>query len=69
MTESVILPVTWVIRLTKSSRKKEIMKRFPVIEVVGEPKRILSSLLRGYGELPIRIPAQGGHPASREVPR
>jgi cytochrome P450 len=36
---------------------QEIMKRFPVIEVVGEPKRILSSLLRGYEELPVRIPA------------
>jgi cytochrome P450 len=36
---------------------QEILKRFPVIEVVGEPKRILSSLLRGYDELPVRIPA------------
>jgi cytochrome P450 len=36
---------------------QEIMKRFPTIEVVGEPKRILSSLLRGYEELPVRIPA------------
>ena len=35
---------------------EEILKRFPVIEVVGEPKRILSSLLRGYDELPVRIP-------------
>ena len=36
---------------------QEILKRFPVIEAVGEPKRILSSLLRGYEELPVRIPA------------
>ena len=36
---------------------QQIMKRFPTIEVVGEPKRILSSLLRGYEELPVRIPA------------
>lgn len=36
---------------------QEIMKRFPTIDVVGEPKRILSSLLRGYEELPVRIPA------------
>jgi cytochrome P450 len=36
---------------------REIMKRFPLIEVVGEPKRILSSLLRGYEELPVRIAA------------
>ena len=31
------------------------MKR-SLIEVVGEPKRVLSSLLRGYEELPVRIP-------------
>lgn len=36
---------------------QEIMQRFPVVEVVGEPKRILSSLLRGYEELPVRIAA------------
>jgi len=36
---------------------QEIMKRFPIIEVVGEPKRILSSLLRGYEELQVSIPA------------
>jgi hypothetical protein len=37
---------------------QEILKRFPVIEVAGEPKRILSSPLRGYEELPARIPAR-----------
>jgi hypothetical protein len=36
---------------------QEILKRFPVIEVVGEPKRILSSLRRGYEELAVRIAA------------
>jgi cytochrome P450 len=36
---------------------QEILKRFPVIEVVGEPKRVLSSFIRGYEVLPVRVPA------------
>jgi cytochrome P450 len=36
---------------------QEILKRFPMIEVVGEPKRVLSSFIRGYEVLPVRIPA------------
>jgi cytochrome P450 len=36
---------------------EEILKRFPAIEVVGEPKRVLSSFIRGYEVLPVRIPA------------
>ena len=35
---------------------EEILKRFPVIEVVGEPKRLLSNFVRGISELPVRIP-------------
>ena len=35
---------------------EEILKRFPVIEVVGEPTRIRSSFVRGYSHLPVRIP-------------
>ena len=35
---------------------EEIMKRFPVIEVVGEPKRIYSNFIHGISELPVRIP-------------
>lgn len=35
---------------------EEILKRFPVIEVLGEPVRIRSSFVRGYAELPVRIP-------------
>jgi cytochrome P450 len=35
---------------------EEILKRFPVIEVVGEPTRVRSSFVRGYSHLPVRIP-------------
>src|SRR3954452_9029000 len=35
---------------------EEILKRFERIEVVGEPKRIYSSFVRGYETLPVRIP-------------
>ena len=36
---------------------EEILKRFPVIEVVDEPKRIYSNFVKGYETLPVRIPA------------
>jgi cytochrome P450 len=36
---------------------EEILKRFPRIDVVGEPKRIYSSFVRGYEVLPVRIPS------------
>jgi cytochrome P450 len=36
---------------------EEIMKRFPRIEVVDEPKRVYSSFVKGYEELMVRIPA------------
>jgi cytochrome P450 len=36
---------------------EEILKRFPVIEVVGEPVRLYSNLLRTIASLPVRIPA------------
>ncbi len=35
---------------------EEIMKRFPTIEVVGEPVRVASSFVKGYEKLPVRIP-------------
>ena len=35
---------------------EEIMKRFPNIEVVGEPVRVASSFVKGYTDLPVRIP-------------
>ena len=35
---------------------EEILKRFPVIEVVGKPERLYSNLLRTIGALPVRIP-------------
>jgi cytochrome P450 len=36
---------------------QEMLKRFDRIEVVGEPKRVYSSLIRGIESLPVRIPA------------
>src|SRR6266571_5199968 len=35
---------------------EEILKRFDRIEVVGEPKRVYSSFVRGIEYLPVRIP-------------
>ena len=35
---------------------EEIMKRFPQIEVTGEPERVYSTFVRGYRTLPVRIP-------------
>jgi len=35
---------------------EEILKRFPVIEVVGEPQRVPSPFVKGYVNLPVRIP-------------
>ncbi len=36
---------------------EEILKRFPVIEVVGEPERTPASFVKGYVNMPVRIPA------------
>ena len=36
---------------------EEILARFPVIEVVGEPKHVRSPFVRGITELPVRLPA------------
>ncbi len=36
---------------------EEILKRFPKIEVMGEPTRVLSNFVRGYTHLPVRLPA------------
>lgn len=35
---------------------EEILKRFPVIEVVGPPVRVRSAFVRGFTNLPVRIP-------------
>ncbi len=35
---------------------EEILKRFPVIEVMDEPTRIRSAFVRGYSSLPVRLP-------------
>ncbi len=34
---------------------EEILKRFKMIEVVGEPRRVYSSFVKGYETLPVRI--------------
>jgi cytochrome P450 len=36
---------------------EEIVKRFPRIDVVGEPERVSSNFVLGYTKLPVRIPA------------
>jgi cytochrome P450 len=36
---------------------EQLLARFPKVEVVGEPKRVFSSFVRGYASLPVRIPA------------
>ena len=35
---------------------EEIMRRFPRIDVVGEPERVSSNFVLGYTKLPVRIP-------------
>ncbi len=37
---------------------EEILKRFPLIEVVGEPRRATTSFLRAYQSMTARIPAR-----------
>ncbi|MEZ5557934.1 MAG: cytochrome P450 [Pseudomonadales bacterium] len=34
---------------------EEILTRFHMVEVVGEPVRVLSNFVRGYAELPVRL--------------
>jgi cytochrome P450 len=35
---------------------EETLKRFPMIEVVGPPKRVYSTFVKGYERLPVVIP-------------
>jgi cytochrome P450 len=35
---------------------EEMLARFPVIEVTGEPTRLNSNFVKGYSRLPVRIP-------------
>ena len=37
---------------------EEILKRFPVVEVMGPPKRLYSNVLRSISSLPVRIPTR-----------
>jgi cytochrome P450 len=36
---------------------EEILKRFSNIEVMGEPRRVFSSFVKGYETLPVRLTA------------
>jgi cytochrome P450 len=36
---------------------EELLPRYPVVEVVGEPVRVPSNFVHGYASLPVRIPA------------
>jgi cytochrome P450 len=35
---------------------EEILKRYPLIEVVGEPERVSSCIFHGFSKMPVRIP-------------
>ncbi|HYE45614.1 MAG TPA: cytochrome P450, partial [Caulobacter sp.] len=37
---------------------EEVLKRYPRIDVVGEPTRVYSSFVKGYDTLPAVIPAR-----------
>jgi len=37
---------------------EEVLKRFPTVEVVAEPRRVLSSFIRGYEQMLVNIPAR-----------
>jgi cytochrome P450 len=37
---------------------EEILARFPTIQVVGEPRRVYSTFVRGYERLPVIIPSR-----------
>ena len=36
---------------------EEFLKRFPIIEVMDEPKRVYSNFIHGIRSLPVKIPA------------
>ena len=36
---------------------EEILRRCPIIEVVGEPERVSSCMFHGFSRLPVRVPA------------
>jgi cytochrome P450 len=37
---------------------EEIMKRFPTIELAGDPTYVASTFVKGYEKLPVRIPSR-----------
>ena len=38
-------------------KAQEILRRFRLVEVVGEPVRVRSCFVKGYSELPVRVHA------------
>ena len=47
----------WFMKLQLKIIWEEIFKRFSNIEVVGEPRRVLSTFVHGYEHLPVRLTA------------
>ena len=39
----------------EQSEREEIMQRFDMVEVVGQPERVYSSFVKGYTHLPVRL--------------
>ena len=37
---------------------EEILQRFPTDQVVGEPRRVFSSFVKGYENLPVVVPTR-----------
>jgi len=47
---------------------EEILQRFPMIEVMAEPKRIYSNFIHGFSSIPVRIPVQAGRTFGSAAP-
>ena len=43
---------------------EELLPRYPVVEVMGEPQRVYSNFIHGIRSLPVRIPSNGQVEAS-----
>jgi len=42
---------------------EEILARFPTVQVVGEPRRVFSSFVKGYEYLPVVVPTRNAKTA------
>jgi cytochrome P450 len=57
----------WLAELQLKILWEEILHRFPMIEVVGEPKRVYSNFINGFSAMPVGIPALP-YQAFRQLP-